>query len=210
MAYDLEEQEQIAQIKAFWEKWGTLITGVVVAGAIAYFGWQGYGWYQKRQVAQAEAAFASFNASIQKKDADLAPKLAGLQGSFGKTNYASLASLQMAAVLATDGKYDQAQAPLQWVIEHGQTENQGAARLRLADIQMQLNQKDAALKTLDTPVAQYASVFAAKKADIYMMSGDTAKAQEVLKAAIETAKKAQPADLVTVESLEAKLKLLPH
>ena len=140
----------------------------------------------------------------------MAAKLAGLQGSFGKTNYASLASLQMAAVLATEGKYDQAQAPLQWVIEHGQAENQGAARLRLADIQMQLNQKDAALKTLDTPVAQYASVFAAKKADIYMMSGDTAKAQEVLKAAIETAKKAQPADLVTVESLEAKLKLLPH
>lgn len=210
MAYDLEEQEQIAQLKAFWEKWGTLVSGVAVAALLAYAGWQGYGWYQKRQVTQAEAAFASFNTSIQNKDGDLAAKLAGLQGAFGKTNYASLASLQMAAVLATDGKFEQAQVPLQWVIEHGQAENQGAARLRLADIQMQLNQKDAALKTLDTPVAQYATAFAAKKADIYMMAGDSAKARELLNATLAEAKKGATADLVAVESLEAKLKLLPQ
>ena len=210
MAYDLEEQEQIAQLKAFWEKWGTLVSGVAVAALLAYAGWQGYGWYQKRQVTQAEAAFASFNSSIQNKDADAAAKLVGLQGAFGKTNYAALASLQMAAVLATDSKYDQAQAPLQWVIEHGQPENQGAARLRLADIQMQLKQQDVALKTLDTPVAHYATAFTAKKADIYMMVGDTAKAREVLNGALTEAKKSVPADVLTVEALEAKLKLLPQ
>ncbi len=210
MAYDLEEQEQIAQLKAFWEKWGTLVSGVAVVALLAYAGWQGYGWYQKRQVTQAEAAFASFNSSIQNKDADAAAKLVGLQGAFGKTNYAALASLQMAAVLATDSKYDQAQAPLQWVIEHGQPENQGAARLRLADIQMQLKQQDVALKTLDTPVAHYATAFTAKKADIYMMVGDTAKAREVLNGALTEAKKSVPADVLTVEALEAKLKLLPQ
>ena len=210
MAYDLEEQEQIAQLKAFWEKWGTLVSGVAVAALLAYAGWQGYGWYQKRQVTQAEAAFASFNSSIQNKDADVATKLAGLQGAFGKTNYAALASLQMAAVLATEGKFEQAQAPLQWVIEHGQVENQGAARLRLADIQWQLKQKDAVLKTLDTPVAQYGIAFAAKKADILLMSGDAAKAREVLNGALAEAKKATPADWVAVESLNAKLKLLPQ
>lgn len=210
MAYDLEEQEQIAQLKAFWEKWGTLVTGVVLAGAVAYFGWQGYGWYQKRQVTQAEAAFVELNHAIQKKDGDLGAKLAALQSNFGKTHYASLASLQMAAVLATEGKFEQAQAPLQWVIEHGQVENQGAARLRLADIQWQLKQKDAALKTLDTPVAQYGIAFAAKKADILLMSGDAAKAREVLNGALAEAKKATPADWEAVESLNAKLKLLPQ
>ena len=50
------------------------------------------------------------------------------------------------------------------VIEHGQAENQGAARLRLADIQMQLNQKDAALKTLRRRRwRNTTSAFAAKK-----------------------------------------------
>ena len=210
MAYDLEEQEQIAQLKAFWERWGTLVSGLLLAGAVAYFGWQGYGWYQKRQVTQAEAAFAEFNVAAQKNEGDLSAKLANIQKEYGKTNYASLASLQMAAVLAKQNKFAEAQAPLQWVIEHGQTENQGAARLRLADIQMQLNQKDAALKTLDTPVAHYATAFSAKKADILLMSGDAAKAREQINAALTEAKKATPADIVAVEALQAKLKLLPE
>ena len=210
MAYDLEEQEQIAQLKAFWERWGTLVSGLLLAGAVAYFGWQGYGWYQKRQVTQAEAAFAEFNVAAQKNEGDLSAKLANIQKEYGKTNYASLASLQMAAVLAKQNKFAEAQAPLQWVIEHGQTENQGAARLRLADIQMQLNQKDAALKTLDTPVAHYGTAFAAKKADILLMSGDAAKAREQINAALTEAKKATPADIVAVEALQAKLKLLPE
>ena len=210
MAYDLEEQEQIAQLKAFWERWGTLVSGLLLAGAVAYFGWQGYGWYQKRQVTQAEAAFAEFNVAAQKNEGDLSAKLANIQKEYGKTNYASLASLQMAAVLAKQNKFAEAQAPLQWVIEHGQTENQGAARLRLADIQRQLNQKEAAMKTLDTPGAHYGTAFAAKKADILLMSGDAAKAREQINTALTEAKKATPADIVAVEALQAKLKLLPE
>ena len=159
-------------------------------------------------MAQAQAAFSAFNATLVKKE-DATAQLNGLQNSFAKTNYASLASLQMAATLATDGKFEQAQAPLQWVIEHGQTENQGAARLRMADLLMQLNKKDEALKVLDTPVAHYDAAFANKKADIYLMSQDAAKAHEVLQNALDAAKKATPVDVVAVEALQQKLKFLP-
>jgi predicted negative regulator of RcsB-dependent stress response len=208
MAYDLEEQEQIAQLKAFWQQWGKLILGAVLVCVLAFAGYKGYEWYQKRQVAQAQAAFSAFNATLVKKE-DATAQLNGLQNSFAKTNYASLASLQMAATLATDGKFEQAQAPLQWVIEHGQTENQGAARLRMADLLMQLNKKDEALKVLDTPVAHYDAAFANKKADIYLMSQDAAKAHEVLQNALDAAKKATPVDVVAVEALQQKLKFLP-
>ena len=208
MAYDLEEQEQIAQLKAFWQQWGKLILGAVLVCVLAFAGYKGYEWYQKRQVAQAQAAFSAFNATLVKKE-DATAQLNGLQNSFAKTNYASLASLQMAATLATDGKFEQAKAPLQWVIEHGQTENQGAARLRMADLLMQLNKKDEALKVLDTPVAHYDAAFANKKADIYLMSQDAAKAHEVLQNALDAAKKATPVDVVAVEALQQKLKFLP-
>ena len=208
MAYDLEEQEQIAQLKAFWQQWGKLILGAVLVCVLAFAGYKGYEWYQKRQVAQAQAAFSAFNATLVKKE-DATAQLNGLQNSFAKTNYASLASLQMAATLATDGKFEQAQAPLQWVIKHGQTENQGAARLRMADLLMQLNKKDEALKVLDTPVAHYDAAFANKKADIYLMSQDAAKAHEVLQSALDAAKKATPVDVVAVEALQQKLKFLP-
>ena len=208
MAYDLEEQEQIAQLKAFWQQWGKLIVGVVLVGVLAFAGYKGYEWYQKRQVAQAQAAFSAFNGTLAKKE-DATAQLNGLQNNFAKTNYASLASLQMAAALAGEGKFEQAQAPLQWVLQHGQLENQGAARLHLADVLVQLNKKDEALKVLDTPVAHFDVAFANKKADIYLMGQDAAKAREIVQSALDQAKKATPVDVVAVEALEQKLKFLP-
>jgi predicted negative regulator of RcsB-dependent stress response len=208
MAYDLEEQEQIAQLKAFWQQWGKLIVGIVLVGVLAFVGYKGYEWYQKRQVAQAQAAFSAFNGTLAKKG-DATAQLNGLQNNFAKTNYASLASLQMAAALAGEGKFEQAQAPLQWVLQHGQLENQGAARLHLADVLMQLNKKDEALKVLDTPEAHFEAAFANKKADIYLMGQDAAKAREIVQSALDQAKKATPVDVVAVEALEQKLKFLP-
>lgn len=208
MAYDLEEQEQIAQLKAFWQQWGKLIVGIVLIGVLAFTGYKGYEWYQKRQVAQAQAAFSAFNSTLAKKE-DATAQLNGLQNNFAKTNYASLASLQMAAALAGEGKFEQAQVPLQWVLQHGQLENQGAARLHLADVLVQLNKKDEALKVLDTPVAHFDVAFANKKADIYLMGQDAGKAREVVQNALDNAKKATPIDVVAVDALEQKLKFLP-
>ena len=208
MAYDLEEQEQIAQLKAFWQQWGKLIVGIVLIGVLAFTGYKGYEWYQKRQVAQAQAAFSAFNSTLAKKE-DATAQLNGLQNNFAKTNYASLASLQMAAALAGEGKFEQAQVPLQWVLQHGQLENQGAARLHLADVLVQLNKKDEALKVLDTPVAHFDVAFANKKADIYLMGQDAGKAREVVQNALDNAKKATPVDVVAVNALEQKLKFLP-
>ena len=208
MAYDLEEQEQIAQLKAFWQQWGKLIVGIVLIGVLAFTGYKGYEWYQKRQVVQAQAAFSAFNSTLAKKE-DATAQLNGLQNNFAKTNYASLASLQMAAALAGEGKFEQAQAPLQWVLQHGQLENQGAARLHLADVLVQLNKKDEALKVLDTPVAHFDAAFANKKADIYLMGQDAGKAREVVQNALDNAKKATPVDVVAVNALEQKLKFLP-
>ena len=39
MAYDLEEQEQLATLKAWWKQYGNLVTWVVIAALAAYAGW---------------------------------------------------------------------------------------------------------------------------------------------------------------------------
>jgi len=57
MALDLEEQEQVAELKAWWRQHGRLITAVVVAAAIGFAGWQGWRIYQQDQSAQAGALF---------------------------------------------------------------------------------------------------------------------------------------------------------
>lgn len=41
-AFDLQEQEQIAEIKAFWETWGKWITTGVVVVALGSAGMQGW------------------------------------------------------------------------------------------------------------------------------------------------------------------------
>jgi predicted negative regulator of RcsB-dependent stress response len=42
---DLEEQEQLDELKHFWKRWGDLITWlliVVLGGYAAWMGWQSY------------------------------------------------------------------------------------------------------------------------------------------------------------------------
>ena len=43
MAFDLDEQEQIENLRAFWERWGKWITGALMIGVIAVLGWKGFG-----------------------------------------------------------------------------------------------------------------------------------------------------------------------
>ena len=46
MAYDLEEQEQIATLKGWWKDNGTSVLVVVAAAAISIAGWQGWRYWQ--------------------------------------------------------------------------------------------------------------------------------------------------------------------
>ena len=54
---DLEEQAQLDKIKHFWERWGNLISGVLIVALLGFAGWRGYDWYQSRQAGQASALF---------------------------------------------------------------------------------------------------------------------------------------------------------
>ena len=47
MAYDLEEQEQLATLKAWWERYGNLTTWIVIAALAAYSAWAGWSYYQR-------------------------------------------------------------------------------------------------------------------------------------------------------------------
>ena len=53
MAYDLEEQEQLASFKAFWNQYGNFLLTVVTVVLLAIAGWRGWGWYQAREAAAA-------------------------------------------------------------------------------------------------------------------------------------------------------------
>ena len=49
---DLQEQEQVDALKAFWKQYGNLITWALVAALLVYAGITGWQWWQREQAAQ--------------------------------------------------------------------------------------------------------------------------------------------------------------
>ncbi len=82
MAYDLEEQEQLAELKAFWNKFGNLISWVLIIALGSYAGWNFWNYHQRTQAAEASAMYdalqksagANDNARTQKLAADIEAK----------------------------------------------------------------------------------------------------------------------------------------
>lgn len=211
MAFDLEEQEQIETLKVFWARWGVFIKSVIALALLALVAWKGYEFYQSKQSEKAQIAYELFDAAQQKKDTGAANLLANLQKDHPKTRFAALASLDVAAAAMAEQKWDQAVTSLQWVVDNGLPENQGVARLQLADVMVQLGKNDEAIKALATlPSPNFTAAFANKSADVYVMMKDSVKAR----ASMEEALKAVQASEIKNEQLETmikiKLDLLPN
>ena len=54
---DLQEQEQLDSLKAFWQRWGNLLTWGVIAVLAGFAAWNGWNWYQRDQAVKAAALF---------------------------------------------------------------------------------------------------------------------------------------------------------
>ena len=65
MPLDLEEQEQLAELKAWWNRYGSFITALVVALAVAVVGWQGWNWYQREQAVHAANLYETLVKAVQ-------------------------------------------------------------------------------------------------------------------------------------------------
>ena len=118
MAYDLEEQESIDQMKAWWDQWGTPITAAVCVCCLGFAGWNGWQWYQRNQAAQASGAYVQLQNAIYQNDTKNVKSIAdGLIEDYGTTIYAPLGALASAAAEVQEGNLDLARDRLVWVIE---------------------------------------------------------------------------------------------
>ena len=70
---DLEEQEQLDQLKAFWKQYGNLITWAADRSCSAPIAaWNGWNWYQRDQARKAGAMYDELERAAQAGDADRA------------------------------------------------------------------------------------------------------------------------------------------
>lgn len=137
--YDPQEQEQLAQIKHFWSRYGNQITWllIVVLGAIA--AWNGWQYWQRTQAVQAATLYDELERAAQLQDVDRVQRVwADIQQQSGSSLQTQQAGLLTAKVLADQSKSEAAQQALA-VVANGQREPALAAvaRLRLASLFME-------------------------------------------------------------------------
>lgn len=211
--YDLEEQEQISELKAWWARYGKLVTALAVAAAVASVAWQGWRWYQNRQAAEAGGLYFAVQQAVTQQDAQKARELTGrLIDQFGGTVYAQLGALVSAGLQFSKGDLDNARAPLEWAAGQGKDESlRDLARLRLAAVLLQQGAYDQALAQLQRePGKAYRARFADLRGDALAAQGKAADARAAYQAAI-TALEAEGDEAamlrevvrVKLESLEA-------
>lgn len=192
MALDLEEQEQVEELKAWWKQHGGLIGAVVLAAAIAFAGWQGWRWYQVSQSTQASVLYDTVTKAAQANDAKALRDAAGtLVESYPRTLYASMGALVAARYYFDRNDLKTAKAQLQWVRDHSPSDDfKDLARLRLAAVLLDEKAYDEALKVLEAkPADAYEAQYAAMRGDILLAKNQAAEARAAYKLALEKSDK---------------------
>src|SRR5471032_1384441 len=149
MAYDLEEQEQLASLKAWWNSYGNLTSWVLIAGLAAYSGWTGWNYYQRSQAAQASSLYDELQSAAIAKDNVKVQRAAGdMESRFGSTAYAPMGALVAAKSAFDASDLKTAKAQLQWAADHGTDEYKAVAKIRLAGVLLDEKACDEAIKVL--------------------------------------------------------------
>lgn len=178
---DLEEQEQLDQIKHFWKQYGNLITWVLIVVLAAFASWNFYNYWQRSQANQAAALFDEVERSIQSGDsAKIDRVFSDMKYRFASTAYAQQSGLLVAGHYATTGKADVAKSTLLWVAEKSSDAGyQAVAKLRLAGILMDAKDLDGAMSQLGSSFpAGFEALVADRKGDILALQGNRSKAVE--------------------------------
>ncbi|NLC35827.1 MAG: tetratricopeptide repeat protein [Alcaligenaceae bacterium] len=182
MAYDLEEQEKLDALRAWWERHGTTVAVAVFVIVAAVVGWRGWQWYQGHQANQAMGYFEALQAAATQDGDDSVARIqaasATLRDKFSDSGYSSRGALVAAAALAEKGQLDAAREQLQWLAARGKEPALAAlARLRLAGVLLEQQQYDQALTQLAQTPAGFEGLYADRRGDVLLAQGKIEEAR---------------------------------
>ncbi len=206
MAYDLEQQESLANLKGWLDENANWLIGTLVAIALVFGGNWGWHGYQKRESVAAGAQYDEYQQAIAAKDATRARELAAaLVSQHASTAYASLVALAQAKASYEANDVAAATAQLHWVIDHsGNAELAALARVRLAGVLLDEKAYDEGLALLagDIPAA-IAAEASDRRGDLLFAQGKTADARAAYAKALEQAGSQNPLRALIQSKLDA-------
>ena len=179
MAYSIEEEQEINQLKDWWKENGKTIIVAFILGVGGMFGWRYWQAHQAEQIAQASAQYDALIYSAQQDEQAKKANIEQFVQANSKTAYAVFALLDEAKKAAEKQDFAVAEVNLNQALTQSQDEVlTSIVALRLSAVQFQLGQLDNALTTLNQVKGES---FNARKAlltgDIQVAKGDKVAAK---------------------------------
>lgn len=186
MAYDLEEQEQIDELKAWWKQNGKMLSTLVIGALVAYAGYHGWNYFHNKQAVEASTQYQELTITDDKDLKSIQAKSASLMENFAGTPYAGRAALFAAKANYEANDPKSAKAQLDWATKNAkETSVSALASLQLANILAEEKDFDGALKLLNAPHdAGFDGLFADLKGDVLVSLGKSAEAKTAYQEAL--------------------------
>ena len=187
MAYDLEEQEQLDEFKAWWKKNGSMATNLVLAALVAYSAWQGYHYFQNKKSVEASTLYQTMLTTDATKVAEIKAQSAKLMESFDGTPYAGRAAVYAAKANFAANDSKSAKSQLEWAIKNAkESAVKAIASLQLAGILFEEKNYDEANKVLAAITDKgYEGLKANMQGDVLLAQGKQAEAKKAYATALE-------------------------
>jgi len=189
MAYDLEEQEQLDVLKAWWKLHRQKVTTALIVLLVAVAGYKAWNYYQGQQSLQASVKYEVLN-KIDAKDPKNLKAVqavsAELMEKFSGTPYAGRAALTAAKANFAANETKSAHAQLDWAADHAKEDAiRAIALLQIASVQFQDKDLEGALKTLDKSHTEgFDGLFLDLKGDVLVAQGKSAEAKKAYQEAL--------------------------
>ena len=190
MAYDLEEQEQLDEFKAWWKLHGPKVVVLITTLVVVYLGYQGWHYYQDQQSLKASTQYEN----LLKLDITDAKNLKAIQSvsaqlmdKYSSTPYAGRAALTAAKANFQANEIKSAKSQLEWAANNAKEDAiQAMALLELASLQFEEKDYAGALKTLGKKhTSGFDGLFADLKGDVLVAQGKPTDAKVAYKEALE-------------------------
>ena len=178
---DSTEEEQVDQIKKWWNSNVKQIIAGAVIGLAGVWGWNTYSDYQDKQSLNARSLYLSYAS-----DSNNLGAYDKLTTDFSSSTYSDQAILLMAKYLFDAGSYTEALAVTEPLINNPSSVIANTAALRAASIYLQLGKHDQALSILEGQSGNdFSGLIYNLIGDIYLDLGNRTEAQKHYSLAID-------------------------
>ncbi len=205
MALDLEEQEQIDELKSWWNKNGKQVSTLLLVALVAFVGFKAWNYWQHKQALEASALYQDLLVTETSDIQTINEKTAMLTSDYAGTPYAGRAALYTAKLQYQAKDSEAAATQLNWAMDHAKEKAISAmARFEAASLLVEAKEYDKALDLLDANLsAGYDGLFWDLKGDILAIQGKTKEAKAAYERALTKLNTAGKYRLITEQKLAA-------